>query len=234
MQKALGILGGMGSLATAGFMTKVIENTKAEKDQNHLRIYVDCHPQIPNRVEAIFNGGESPASAISESIKKLESVGAEIIAMPCITAHAFYSEFVKSASVPFLYLPDIAASACAHDYPGEVAGVLSTAATAETRLLLSQMDRYNLPYITPNNSEQDVLSKLIDDVKANNDIALMVSEFSKVLDAMKNRGARYFVLGCTELPLIAAHCPADNYTFLDTTLELAKASILSCGGTVKL
>jgi len=234
MQKALGILGGMGSLATANFMAQVVSHTQADKDSDHLRIYVDCHPQIPGRVEAIFEEGEDPVSAICESIKKLESIGAQVIAMPCVTAHAFYDKFVESSAVPFLHLPEIAVNACAHDFPGETAGVLSTAAAAKLRILLNQMDRYNVPYITPKEDEQAVLTKLIAEVKANNDITQMAKDFSKTLDSMKKRGADYFVLGCTELPLIAKYCRQEKYRFVDTAFELAKASILACGGLVKL
>ena len=233
MQKALGILGGMGSLATANFMAQVVENTVASKDQEHLRIYVDCHPQIPNRVDGLFGTGETPTAAITESIKKLEAMGAEIIAMPCITAHGFYDDFVGAATVPFLHLPNIVAEVCAHDFHGERAGVLSTSATKEHRILLEPMDKLNVPYVTPEEDDQATLTRLIDEVKANGDISLMVKDFCKVLDAMQKRGAAYFVLGCTELPLIANHCDKEKYRFLDTTLELAKASISACGGSVK-
>lgn len=233
MQKALGILGGMGPLATANFMTQVVENTKASKDQEHLRIYVDCHSQIPNRVDALLGDAEEPTAAICESIKKLEAIGASVLVMPCISAHGFYDKFVKSASVPFLHLPEIVVNACAHDFPGGQAGVLSTEGTAKARILLQPMDRFNVPYITPDDYEQDEITNLIEMVKANGDLVQIAKDFSKVLDGMKERGADYFVLGCTELPVISKYCKGE-YVFLDTTLELAKASILACGGSIKL
>ncbi|MCL2565445.1 MAG: amino acid racemase [Defluviitaleaceae bacterium] len=232
MEKALGILGGMGPLATANFMTQIIESTKAGKDQDHLRIYVDCHSQTPNRVAALLEGGEEPTAAICESIKKLESIGASVLVMPCISAHGFYDKAVESASVPFLNMPDIIVDVCAHNFPGQKAGVLSTKGTADTRILLNPMDRFNIPYITPNEYEQDKVSSLIERVKANGNLVQIAKEFSKVLDTMEARGADYFVLGCTELPVIAKYCKG-KHVFLDTTLELAKASIIACGGLVK-
>jgi len=228
MKKALGILGGMGPLASANFMKQLVENTKAANDQDHLRIYLDCHAQIPDRNAAVLRGGKDPAPAMRESIKKLESIGAEIIVMPCISAHAFYDKIVNDASVPFLYMPSIVADACKVNFRGKTAGVLSTAATAQLGLLLRPMDKANLHYITPDSAEQDEITRLIKEVKANGDMVQVTKDFSKVLDKMAERGADYFVLGCTELPVIGSYLD-EKYTFIDTTLELAKAAILECG-----
>jgi len=229
VKKALGILGGMGPLASANFLTQLVENTKAERDQDHLRMYLDCHAQIPDRLTAVMHGGADPTEAMCESIRKLESIGADMIVMPCISAHAFYDKIVGSASVPFLYMPEIVANACMDDYAGKTAGVLSTVATEKLRLLLNPMDKLGLPYITPNEDEQLEVTRLIKEVKANGDMTQVSKDFAKVLDAMIARGADYFVLGCTELPVIGKYCD-DGYKFVDTTLELAKISILECGG----
>jgi len=231
MQKALGVLGGMGPLASANFITQLVENTKANEDQDHLRIYLDCNSQIPNRPAAILENGADPTLFMCESIKKLTSIGAEVIVMPCITAHAFYDKIASSATVPFLYMPEIVAKACMDNFPKGTAGVLSTVATAKLRILLNPMDSLNLPYITPEEDEQNEITRLINVVKMNGDMAQVAKDFSKVLDAMMERGASYFVLGCTELPVIAK-CFTWEYMFIDTTLELAKASILACGGEV--
>jgi len=228
MKKALGVLGGMGPLASANFMRQLVENTKAADDQDHLRIYLDCNSQIPPRPAAILGDGEDPTPAMRESIKKLESIGAEIIVMPCITAHAFYDRIVNDASVPFLYMPRIVADACAANFSGKTAGVLSTAATAQLGLLLTPMSEANLPYITPGAAEQNEITRLIKEVKTNGDMAQIAKDFAKVLGKMGERGADYFVLGCTELPVIGSYL-GDNYVFVDTTLELARAAILECG-----
>lgn len=230
MQKSLGVLGGMGPLASANFMRQLVENTKANEDQDHLRVYLDSNAKIPNRPAAVLSGGADPAPLMRESIGKLESVGAEIIVMPCITAHAFYDRIVDKASVPFLYMPRIVAKACGDRFRGKTAGVLSTDATAKLGVLTLPMDELNLPYLTPTQDEQDEVTRLIKEVKANGDMAEIAKDFSKVLDAMILRGADYFVLGCTELPVIAMHYDEGKYAFIDTTLELAKAAILECGG----
>jgi len=232
MQKALGILGGMGPLATANFMTQVVESTEAQKDQDHLRIYVDCNSQIPARMPPLMGtAGEDPAPAMCESIKKLESIGAEIIAMPCVTAHAFYNKIIDTATVPFLYMPEIVAKACLQNFPQKTAGVLSTVGTAKFRILLDPMGELNVPCIEPTVAEQEEVTRLIEEVKKGSDMNQVAKDFSKVLDSMMERGADYFVLGCTELPIIGNYCD-EKYVLVDTTLELAKAVIVACGGKV--
>lgn len=233
VKKALGILGGMGPLATANFMTQVVESTEAQKDQDHLRIYVDCNSQIPARLPPLMGtAGDDPSPAMCESIKKLESIGAEIIAMPCVTAHAFYNKIIGAASVPFLYMPEIVAKACLNNFPKKTAGVLSTVGTAKFRILLDPMGELNVPCIEPSAAEQDEINRLIDEVKVGGDMTKTAADFSKVLDAMIERGVDYFVLGCTELPIIGNYCN-EKYVLVDTTLELARAAVAACGGTVK-
>jgi len=232
MQKSLGVLGGMGPLASANFMRQLVESTKVNGDQDHLRVYLDSNAKIPARPAAIFSDGESPVPYMCDSIKKLESIGAEIIVMPCITAHAFYDKIVGSASVPFLYMPQIVIKACSDNFARKTAGVLSTEVTAKLGLLTKPMDELNLPYITPKQSEQDEIMRLIMEVKVNGDMTEIAKDFSKVLDAMSTRGADYFVLGCTELPVIMNYCEGNRYVFIDTTLELAKAAILECGSEI--
>ena len=230
MQKALGVLGGMGPLASANFMRQLVENTKAATDQDHLRVYLDSNAKIPARPAAILEGGADPVPLMRESIGKLESVGAEVIVMPCITAHAFYDKIVGSASVPFLYMPTVVVKVCEDKFIDKTAGILSTEATARLGVLTAPMDKLGLPYITPTQGEQDELTRLIKEVKANGDMTEIVKDFSKLLDAMSARGSDYFVLGCTELPVIANYCTVGKYSFVDTTLELARAAILECGG----
>jgi len=233
MKRSLGILGGMGPLATANFMTQVVENTKASIDQDHLRIYMDCNSQIPPRLPPLISpDGENPTPAMRESAKKLEYMGAGLIVIPCVTAHAFYDKVIHVTRVPFLYMPEIVARACLNDFPYKTAGVLSTEGAARSRVLLGPMDELNMPYITPDAAEQSEVARLIGEVKGGGDIMRIASDFSKVLDSMMARGADYFVLGCTELPIIGNYCDK-KYSFVDTSLELAKAAIVACGCELK-
>ena len=232
LKKSLGVLGGMGSLATADFLHKVIEYTYVEHESDHLHIYADIYPQIPDRVDALLHGGPSPAPAMIEALKKLESCGAEIVVMPCITAHNFHDELFEVAAVPFPNFPEIVAKACEKNYGNKTAAVLSTEATLKMRTILDKLDGEGVPYITPDKEEQDIITGLIYAVKTNKDMGAVVEKFQIILNQMKARGAEYFVLGCTELPVIGDVCASD-YEFLNVTSELAKAAIELCGGKLK-
>ncbi len=94
--KTVGILGGVGSESTARFFLKVIKNTPAKTDQDHLRIIIDNNPNIPDRTLAILGLGISPVEEAKKSIVNLENAGVEIIAIPCNTMHYFYPELQSS------------------------------------------------------------------------------------------------------------------------------------------
>ena len=80
MKKSIGIIGGMGPMATCDLMKKIIENTAAQCDQEHVRLYVDSNTNIPDRTAAILRGGADPRPALTESAKKLQTMGAETTA----------------------------------------------------------------------------------------------------------------------------------------------------------
>ena len=72
MEKSIGILGGMGPLATADLLRKIVLLTKAEKDGDHVRVFIDDNPRIPDRTAAILTGGENPLPQMTDSLEKLE------------------------------------------------------------------------------------------------------------------------------------------------------------------
>ena len=100
----LGILGGLGPIATAYFMELLIQMTKAEKDQDHLQMIIYNMPQIPDRTAYILGKSEeNPADEMIRLGKQLAAQGADCIAIPCITAHYFYEELSRGIPVPVLH-----------------------------------------------------------------------------------------------------------------------------------
>ena len=84
MTKTIGIVGGMGPLATADLFTKIIHRTKAAKDQDHIHVLIDSNPAVPDRTAAILHGGEDPTPILLQSCKNLEAMGAEVVGVACI------------------------------------------------------------------------------------------------------------------------------------------------------
>ena len=102
MKKSIGILGGMGPMATADLFQKIVALTGANGDNEHIRVYIDSNASIPDRTAAILDGGEDPLPAMTDSLRKLEACGADCIIMPCNTAHYFLPRLVEISERPFV------------------------------------------------------------------------------------------------------------------------------------
>ena len=113
-KKTLGIIGGMGPLATAHFYQVLIRQTEAEHDQDHPRVFIDSNPQIPDRTLALIGKGPSPVPAIIETAQNLVKMGAHLLAMPCITAHAFFPEIQESVKIPVIHM--LEADSCSFSF----------------------------------------------------------------------------------------------------------------------
>ena len=229
MKKSIGILGGMGPMATADLFKKIVANTRAESDNAHIRIYIDNNAQIPDRTAAILAGGEDPVPAMLDSLRKLEACGADCIIVPCNTAHYFVPRLQEMSTVPFLNMIDETAKACATELPGKIAGLIGTTGTLKMGLYNAALEAADVDFVVPDEACQQALMRVIyDGVKADAEPESYRADMQMVIEAMEAQGAEYFILACTELPLAfdALHLPQ---TAVDPTLALARAAIRFCG-----
>lgn len=103
--KTLGIIGGMGPLAGCDLLEKIIANTDARCDQDHIHVLLDSNTAIPDRTAAILAGGADPVPQLCASARRLERAGAQVLVMSCNTVHYFYDAVASSVSVPLLHMP---------------------------------------------------------------------------------------------------------------------------------
>jgi len=233
MKKTIGILGGMGPLATADLFRKIVTMTKAGCDNDHIRIYIDDNASIPDRTAAILSGGKDPTPIMADSLKKLESCGADCIIMPCNTAHYFLPRLQAMTEVPFLSMLEATAKTCAKTFPGKTAAILATKGTLATGLYEEALKAQGVAYLVPNADEQDALMRVIyEGVKADAAPEAYRADMEGVMETLAARGADYFILGCTELP-VAADLLGLTQPMIDPTTELAKAAITFCGYELK-
>ena len=136
MKKSIGIIGGMGPMATVDLYRKIVENTDAACDNDHIRVYIDSNAAIPDRTAAILRGGPDPVPQMADSVRKLTACGADCLIMPCNTAHYFLPRLQSLTPVPFLSMLEAAADACRERFPGKTAGVLATRGTLESLSLI--------------------------------------------------------------------------------------------------
>ncbi|MDB5804850.1 MAG: aspartate racemase [Betaproteobacteria bacterium] len=222
----LGVLGGMGPLATADFLAKVAAATPATRDQDHIPLIAWSVPQVPERVPAILGDGPSPLPAMLTGVRALRAAGAEAIAIACNTAHYWYDELVEQGGVPILHIADAALlEACRRAPGGRRIGLLATSGTIAAGFYQARFRKEGYATLLPPSSNQDLLHQGIQLVKAG-DIAgaavLAVSVAQNLLEA----GADALVVGCTELPLALAGADAVlRARMVDATAALAAASV---------
>ena len=103
----IGILGGMGPAATVDLYRKIISYTPAECDQDHIRIIIDSNPQIPDRTDALNNGGADPLPFMLDSARKLKNAQVDFIVIPCNTAHIFVPHLLDELNIAILSMIEV-------------------------------------------------------------------------------------------------------------------------------
>jgi aspartate racemase len=218
--KSIGIIGGVGPRATADFFTKLINIAQEPKDQLYPRIYIDCHSQIPDRTQALLGHGKSPVPAIIASGEKLIEMGAEILCLPCNTAHAWMTEIQDALSKPVISIIDASIEAIKTNYPmTKNAGILATTGTRSHRLYDQALDMQDILPIHVSDASQQIVMKVIQSIKAG-DIDFARPLLKQVIQELREKNAEILILGCTELPLALSE---SDIPFIDTSYELARA-----------
>ncbi|MGH1486544.1 MAG: aspartate/glutamate racemase family protein [Cellvibrionaceae bacterium] len=217
----LGVLGGMGPLATVDFLGKLVNHTAVDTDQQHIPMVVWSVPQIPDRSNHIVYGAESPFPALKRGILALQLSGASVVAMPCNTAHFWYEDLINSTGMEILHIAD------AVDYevsqlPFSVncVGVLATTGTADSSIYQSRLTKSERSVILPSEHDQKKVMEGITLAKSGQ-VNNAKKVFLRQIDSLKKRGADAIVLGCTELPAVLD----ESADLIDSNRALARRCI---------
>ncbi len=230
-KKVIGIIGGMGPLATADLYRKIVLHTDAACDQEHPRVVIDSNTDIPDRTAALLRGGADPLPELEKSAKRLVSIGAEVLVMPCNTAHGFYDGVCAAAGVPVLHMLRLTRDAL-KTRGVKTAGLLATDGTVETGLYQRAFENSGIDLLTPDvEGQASVMDIIYNGVKAG-DMAHDTSALRRCCEALLACGAETLILGCTELPPAFELYHLD-YPATDPTLELALAAIRCAGCRIK-
>ena len=230
-KKTIGIIGGMGPLATADLFQKIIAHTDAAKDQEHLHVCIDCNTNIPDRTAALLRGGDDPTPELTGSAKRLQEMGAEVLIMPCNTAHGFYGAVADAVEIPVLHMIRLTRDALL-ERGITCAGLLATDGTVQTGVYQKEFDGCGITLIKPEAEGQAAVMDIIyNGVKAG-DLDHDATAFRRACEELLARGAQTLILGCTELPPAFEIYHLD-YPAVDPTLELALGAIRFAGGKVK-
>lgn len=231
-KQSIGIVGGMGPMATLDLFGKLIAGTDAASDAEHIRIYIDCHTGVPDRTKAILHGGESPVPYIAESACKLADMGADFLLIPCNTSHYFYDEIVAASPVPVMHMIRETATALAAEGVTRV-GLLATDGTLQSGIYQRELEAHGIETVCPLDEEQrDVMRLIYDGVKADAP-QFDTTVIAAMITRMKAAGAERLVLGCTELPLGFLRYGLPCEDTVDPSVILARAAIKRAGYPVR-
>ena len=227
----LGVIGGLGPMATAYFMELVTEMTNAVCDQAHLPMLIYSAPQIPDRTAFLLGKSNAdPLPGIIHAGCKLKEMGADVLAIPCITAHSFHDAIEAGVGLPTLHaIRDVAKRLAESDISR--VGIMATDGTLQCRLFQNEFEKYGLTAILPDERGQTAVMDLIyGDIKRGNEPNM--DAFHYIKNDLIANGAQIVLLGCTELSLIKRNHDIGK-NVLDILEVLADSAIRAYKKTVR-
>ena len=227
----LGIVGGVGPSATVDFMNKIIQNTTAKKDQDHIKMIVEQNPQIPDRTANLIHNQTDPTIALFSTCKKLEAAGSNAIAIPCNTAHAFVKEIQEHLNVPIVNMITTTAEYILENFgKGSKVGLLATNGSIQSEVYFNALTGFGLHVVIPDETHQTYVMESIYGkfgVKAGYTDGICKEQILKGVNHLIQKEIQVIILGCTELPLLFPKNKESNdhkksVELVDPTLILAK------------
>ena len=202
-EKTVGILGGMGPEATVELMRRIVEKTPAHADSEHISCIVDQNTKIPNRILSIQGKIPSAGIVLADMGQRLQSYGADLLCMPCNTAHFYLQDIEKAVSIPFIDMLACTADKIIQKYPNEKRiGIASTLATKNTNLYKERLESLGLEAIHPEAPIQERLLAVIAEVKFGNTSQKIRNELKDIIAGMRQNQVHVIVMACTELSVI--------------------------------
>ncbi len=234
--KILGVIGGMGPLATHLFYKMIIEKTQANKDQEHLNMIILNHATMPDRTEAIIRGNlDHLYTYMLRDAKMLEEKGAAVIAIPCNTSHFLVDDLQKEIGIPIIHMIRETVKRIS-DSMGDCQeiniGILATHGTIKTKLYQQECEKSNIrPIILSEENQERIMKLIYDGVKNGGEIRF--EDFQRVEDELLERDCKGAILGCTELSCIKEQFKLSDF-YIDAMNVLAEESILFSGKQLKV
>lgn len=227
--KTIGIIGGMGPLATVDLYSRIVMRTKAQRDQEHLHVIIDSNTNIPDRTKAILGGGVDPTVELIKSAQRLEQAGADFLIMPCNTAHFFIDKIKTSVNIPFINMVEETVKYTFNKYGKDmVVGLMATDGTIKSKIYEVYYAAMGIKTVVPEKT-QDKIMKFIYDVIKGGKYEEGTDLFFECVNELKDMGADAFLLGCTELSS-AQYLYKLEGPYINPMEVITESSIIYAGG----
>lgn len=226
-KKVLGIIGGVGPLATMLLGEMIVKRTKAKTDQQHVNMVITNNTSIPDRTTYILDRSKAnPVPVMISDAAKLKSIGAEVLAVPCNTAHSFYQDIHQGADMQVLHMINETAKRAAQIGAKKV-GILATTGTLTASVYQLACQHAGVQPVVPDEETQElVMSVIYDDVKAGRPVDFL--KWQQIINKLEELGCDRIILGCTELSIVKKELNLDDM-YIDSLMVLAESAILACG-----
>lgn len=229
--KTVGVIGGLGPVATLDFFDRILKRTRAPREQDHLRLIIDNNTKIPDRNVHSRGDGPSPAAALAASARGLQQAGADFIVMACNTTHAWEADIRAAISVPFLSIIEETVKVVA-DLRPEAVGVLAGDACVAAGLYQNALKAAGMKCIMPAADTQKSLMELIYRIKSGDTGETVRRSAATIARRLEAQGAEVIIAGCTEIPIVLTADDIDS-ELVNSTDVLVERTILYAGGELK-
>lgn len=224
----LGVIGGMGPIATLDFLTKVIEETPPGNEEDHIPMRIEWRPDTPNRQDWFARRGDDPGPALMGAVKRLSEGDDQcsVLAMPCNTTHAWYDELNGVNDVRFLHI----AEACrtkieACSAPNGYVGVLGTVETARFDIYRAAIEELGRKILYPDSKYQGLLVNDVIKAAKLGKLPQAARNLRIQYQALADRGAEAIILACTEIPIATPSECWSEFNLIDSNRELARSAV---------
>ena len=212
----LGIIGGMGPMASALFYDMISSKTDASCDQENLDLILLSHAGMPDRTGAILSKDEVQIEAVRSKLLAdamfLQNAGCTAIAVTCNTAHYFVNMIEGELDIPFIHLIRETAEAVASKFGAKKVAVLATDGTIETRLYQDELSKRGVIAFTPKAEVQAlVMHEIYDCIKSGKPADEEI--WQKIEEYVKAEGCEAAVLACTELSVVRKELSLGSFYF---------------------
>ncbi len=225
----LGIIGGLGPLASADFYRKLTELTPARVDTDHLPLVLLSIPQLPDRTQAILSGSDDVVNQLLAAVRTLDSLGVESIAMPCNTAHHWFDRLATATSVDMVHIVDSVIEEMERSFAGQRVAVLATPGTLASGFYQDRLLAAGYEVHVPSPAAfQEKVNGAIADVKAG-DIAGAGAALVAALACCREAGVEAAILACTELSVMSRKVEVGDLAIVDSNTALAMSCLRRLG-----
>lgn len=228
----VGVLGGLGPMASVYFYDMVVNMTDAKTDQEHVDMIITNRATTPDRTAFIVGSSdEDPSNILIDDATKLEKYGVDFIVMTCNTAHYFYEKIARSVNLPLVNIVEETikhAKATNH----KKLGILATTGNIKTSLYQNMCEKYDMKYLTLDENRQSKVMEIIyDDIKSGKPADM--DKFNSIVDYLKENDCDGVILGCTELSILKNDNELDGNFYIDSLEVLARETIVRSGRKLK-